>query len=192
MVFFALHPCTSPFVHPEISSLRRPPNTKSGEAPRPSFRRVSGLSLPAMADGRDSIYHFFISVWYVLSPVLSTQVAVAQHPFVKDMSAFLIVVYTARGRGPAHSSGVPTIFDNIVQGATTYFLVIFTGHLLVIFFELLAPVSNLSTDEFCSTHRELHVGTDPTPPGKVSDRLIGAVSGIGLTKICLIYSGNAV
>jgi len=32
--------------------------------------------------------------------------------------------------------------DKIVQGATTYFLVIFTGHLLLVLFELLAPMSD--------------------------------------------------
>jgi hypothetical protein len=74
-------------------------------------------------------------------------------PFVLDTSAFLVVVYTARNRrGFWRPSGVPSIFDNIVQGATTYFLVICTGNLLVIFFELLAPVSDLFTNPLFSAH----------------------------------------
>lgn len=42
--------------------------------------------------------------------------------------------------------GAPSIFDRILQDATVYFLVIFTGHLLVIFFEVFAPVSSLLVD----------------------------------------------
>ena len=67
--------------------------------------------------------------------------------------------------------GIPSLLDNIVQGATTYFLVIFTGHLLWIFFELLAPVSHRLTGLCSSTHDELHVGTDSTPSCEVSHRL---------------------
>ena len=67
--------------------------------------------------------------------------------------------------------GIPSLLDNIVQGATTYFLVIFTGHLLLIFFELLAPVSDCPADLYSSAHDESYIGTDPTPSCEVSHRL---------------------
>ena len=37
--------------------------------------------------------------------------------------------------------GMPSVLNNILQGATSYFLVIFTGHVLLILFELFASVS---------------------------------------------------
>ncbi|KAF9643927.1 hypothetical protein BDM02DRAFT_3191081 [Thelephora ganbajun] len=56
-----------------------------------------------------------------------------------DASAFLLVIYSARHRGHTRAHGVPSLLDKIVQDATVYFLVIFGGHLLLIFFELFAP-----------------------------------------------------
>ena len=50
--------------------------------------------------------------------------------------------------------GMPSLLDNIVQGATTYFMVIFTGHLLLILFELFAPVSDRPTDLLSVIHDE--------------------------------------
>ena len=38
------------------------------------------------------------------------------------------------------------LLDRIVRDATIYFLVIFAGHLPVIFFELFAPVSDRTAD----------------------------------------------
>ena len=60
----------------------------------------------------------------------------------EDGSTFLIIIYWAKYRGLLSAHGVPSIFDKILQDATVYFLVIFTGHLLVILFEIFAPVSN--------------------------------------------------
>ena len=104
-------------------------------------------------------------------PSLSIHTTTANPFFIKDTSAFLIVVYSAKYRGLMRAHGMPSLLDNIVQGATAYFLVIFTGHLLWIFFELLAPVSDRPADLYSSTHDELHIGTDSTPSCEVSRRL---------------------
>ena len=63
-----------------------------------------------------------------------------------DCSAFLIIIYSAKRQGLVGVHGVPTILDKILQDATMYFLVIFTGHLFVIFFEIFAPVRDLPVD----------------------------------------------
>jgi len=67
--------------------------------------------------------------------------------------------------------GMPSLLDNVVQGAAVYFLVIFTGHLLVIPPELLASVSDRLAYLRPSTHYELHIGTGPTPSYEVSHHL---------------------
>jgi len=64
--------------------------------------------------------------------------------FIQDASAFLVIVYVMRNRGLTHTAGVPSILENILRDATSYFFVIFTSHLLLVLFELLAPVSNSS------------------------------------------------
>jgi len=104
-------------------------------------------------------------------PSFGIHIAMANPLFVKDASAFLIIVNSARNRGFSRASGVPNLLDKILQEATVYFLAIFTSHLLLIFFEFFAPVSDLSTDLFSSTHDELHIGINSTPPCKVSHRL---------------------
>lgn len=62
---------------------------------------------------------------------------------VEDTSAFLIIVYSAKHRSRMRANGVPNILDRIVEDATVHFLVIFTAHLLLILFQIFAPVSNL-------------------------------------------------
>ena len=51
-----------------------------------------------------------------------------------------------------YAAGIPTLLGNIVRGGTVYFLVVFAGQLFFMFFQLLAPVSDLSADSFSSTH----------------------------------------
>ena len=67
---------------------------------------------------------------------------------VKDTSAFLIVVYSARYRGLMRARGVQSLLDTIVEDAIVYFLLIFICQLLVIFFEFFAPVSDHLVDLF--------------------------------------------
>ena len=71
-------------------------------------------------------------------------------PFTEDCVAFLVIAFSARKRGHVYAPGVPSLLTNIIEGATVYFFVVFAGQLLFIFFELLAPVSELPTDLFSS------------------------------------------
>ena len=73
-------------------------------------------------------------------------IATANPFFVTDTVAFLIIVYSAKHRGLMRAHGVPSLLDRIVEDATVYFLIMFTGQLLVLFFEFLAPVSDSSID----------------------------------------------
>ena len=91
--------------------------------------------------------------------------------FTKDTSAFFIVVYSTRHRRLMRAYGVRSLLDTIVEDATVYFLIIFAGHLLVIFLEFFAPVSDHPADLCCSTHGGLHVGRASNPCRKVSHHL---------------------
>lgn len=79
---------------------------------------------------------------YMVCPVIPfTTHVLNANPFAQDVSAFPVIVYSARNLGFVRAAGVPSILENIVQDATSYFLVMLTGHLLLVIFELLAPVS---------------------------------------------------
>ena len=101
-------------------------------------------------------------------PPFGVHIALTNPFFVKDTSAFLIIVYSAKHRGQMRASGVPSILDRIVEDATVHFLVIFTAHLLLILFQLFAPVSNFSANLCSSTHHNVRIGHVSTPPRKVS------------------------
>ena len=103
--------------------------------------------------------------------LIDTYTAMTNRFIAEDTSAFLIVVYTAKRRRVMRLYGVPSLLDNIVQGATTYFLVIFTGHLLLILFELFAPVSIRLLDLCPFAHYKLHIGANATSSSGVSHRL---------------------
>jgi len=110
-----------------------------------------------------------LSLLYGMSfPSLGIHTVATNRSFIKDSSAFLIIIYSTKHRALVRPRGMPSLLDNIVQGATAYFLIIFTGHLLLVFFELLAPVSDHPADLCSSTHDRLHVGTDSTSPCEVS------------------------
>jgi len=87
--------------------------------------------------------------------------------FVKDAVAFSIIVYSMKWRGLTRAQGVPSLLDKIVRDATMYFVVIFTSHLLLVFFEFFAPVSDFLTCLFFSTSDEPHKGTDSAPSCEV-------------------------
>ena len=83
----------------------------------------------------------------------STAHILASDPFpIEDALALLIIVYSAKRRagGLARVGGMPSLLDKILQDATMYFLVLSTGHLLLLFFEIFAPVSDRPVDS-CST-----------------------------------------
>ena len=87
----------------------------------------------------------------------------ASDPFlVKDALALLIIVYSAKhyDGGCTRVDSAPRLLDKILQDATVYFLALSTGHLLLLFFELFAPVSDHPVD-LCSTARDkLHIGSN--------------------------------
>ena len=97
------------------------------------------------------IYCAFADVWCVL-PLLRSFTWHRPTPFIEDSAAFLVIVFSARQRSFIYAAGMPTLLGNIVRGGTVYFLVVFAGQLLLVFFELLAPVSDVSTDSFSSAH----------------------------------------
>ena len=74
-------------------------------------------------------------------PQTGFQAATINLIFIKDVSAFGLIIWSAKYKGFMRSRGVPNLLDRIVQDSTTYFLVIFTNHLVLILFELFAAVS---------------------------------------------------
>jgi hypothetical protein len=81
----------------------------------------------------------------------------AFNPFsVKDALALFFIVHSAKrrdgGRGLTRVGGVSSLLDKILKDATAYFLVLSTGHLLLLFFEIFAPVSERPPCRFLSYH----------------------------------------
>ena len=93
----------------------------------------------------------------------STANTPASDPFlVKDALALLIIAYSAKRHDGGHAriDSMPRLLDKILEDATVYFLVLSTGHLLLLFFELFAPVSGCPIDLCSAAHDELHIGYD--------------------------------
>ena len=84
-----------------------------------------------------------VSLLYgVFCPSIPPSCGINQPLSIEDCAAFLVIAFSARKWGRAHAAGVPSLLRNILEGATIYFLVVFAGQLLFIFFQLLAPVSD--------------------------------------------------
>ena len=81
---------------------------------------------------------------------------------VKDALALLIIVYSAKRQdgGLTRVGGVPNLFDKIRQDATMYFLVLSTGNLLFLFFQIFAPVSDQRVGLRSAAHDKSHIGLD--------------------------------
>ena len=80
------------------------------------------------------------------------------NPVVEDALALVIIVYSAKrhdGLGLTRVGGVPNLLDKVRQDATTYFLLLSTGHILFLFFEIFAPVSDHPVD-WCSVSQGAH------------------------------------
>ena len=93
----------------------------------------------------------------------STTHTPASDPFLtKDALALLIIIYSAKHHdgGRACIDGVPRLLDNILQDATVYFLVISTGHLLLLFFQIFAPVSDHPVNSCSTAHHKLYIDFD--------------------------------
>jgi len=68
-------------------------------------------------------------------------------------------------------NGMRGLLDTVVGDATVYFLLIFTGHILVIFFEFFTPVSDHPVDLCSSTDCKLDTANDSRYPPAVSHYL---------------------
>lgn len=73
-------------------------------------------------------------------------------------------------RGLTRARGVPSLLDRIVRDATIYFMMMFTTHLLLVLFELLAPVSSFQPDLFSPTSDKPHEDEDSATSCEVSRR----------------------
>ena len=93
------------------------------------------------------------------------------NPSIKDVSVFLIVIYSARHRSCTRARGVQSLLNTIIEDATVYFLLIFAGHILVILFEFFAPVSDDLANLRSSANDGLHIGNDSKPSPNVSHHL---------------------
>ena len=113
------------------------------------------LSQPLQA--REIVYSSIAIAYGASRKPLTVHIAAA-NSFIQDTFAFVVIVYSARGLSRTRSAGVPSLLGNIVENATSYFLIIFTNHLVVILFELFAHVSTIQPT--CPpTHSELHTGS---------------------------------
>ena len=97
-----------------------------------------------------------------LVPSSTTHTPTSDSFLAKDALALLIIVYSAKHRDEGHArvDGAPRLLDKILQDATAYFLVLFTGHLLLLFFELFVPVSDHPVDLCSTVHNKLHIGSN--------------------------------
>ena len=90
------------------------------------------------------VIHVALSLAYGMLFLLSTVRFPTSNPFwVKDSLVLLTIVYYAkRYGGLTRDGGVPSLLEKILQDATTYFLFLSTAHLLFVFFQIFAPVSD--------------------------------------------------
>ena len=88
---------------------------------------------------------------------------------VKDVFASVIIVYSAKRYVgcPTRVGVVPSLLDKIREDATIYCLVVSTGHVLFLFFQVFAPVSD-PVNLRSTAHDKLHTGSDETSSWGVS------------------------
>ena len=109
---------------------------------------------------------------YGASPSISAIRGATTNPFRnKDSSAFFTIIYSAKHLGRMRAQGVPSLLSQVIGDATTYFLIIFTSQILVISFEIFAPVSDHPIG-LCSSVDDMRlVVFDSTHSRDVSQRL---------------------
>ena len=117
------------------------------------------------------IYVALSLAYGMLFPLSSAHTPAPDHFLVKDALALLIIIYSAKRHdgGRTRVNGTPSLLDKILQDATTYFLVLSTGHLLLLFLEIFAPVSG-PVNFHSAAHYKLHIGFDQPSSWIVSSR----------------------
>jgi choline-glycine betaine transporter len=60
-----------------------------------------------------------------------------------DISAFLIILVTAKRQGRNRHPGISSILDTILREATLYFLLMFASQFLFVMFLFFAPVGDI-------------------------------------------------
>ena len=60
-----------------------------------------------------------------------------------DISAFLIILVTAKRQGRNRHPGISSILDTVLREATLYFLLMFASQFLFVMFLFFAPVSDI-------------------------------------------------
>ena len=70
----------------------------------------------------------------------------------------------------ARVGGVPSLLKKICQDATAYFLILSTGHLLFLCFEIFTPVSDRRADSLSAAYDKPHADFDETYSWRVSRR----------------------
>ena len=109
------------------------------------------------------VIYLVLSLVYGMLFMLSTTHPPTSHSFcVKDALALLVIVYSAKrhGGGLNPVGGAPSLLVKIRQDATVYFLVVSTGHLVFLCFQIFAPVSDHRVDLRSAAHNEPHIGLD--------------------------------
>ena len=108
----------------------------------------------------ETIYIALSLAYGTLSPSSTAHTPASNFFLVIDFFALLTIVYSAKHHdgGRARVDGMPRFFDKILQDATTYFLVLSTGHVLLLFLVVFAPVSDHSVDSCSAAHDKLHIG----------------------------------
>ena len=104
------------------------------------------------------VMYFTLSFVYgAFFPSSTAHTLVSDSFSVKDTMALLSIVYSAKRRygGLTRVGGVPRLFDKILQDATTYFLVLSTGHLVLLFFEIFPRVSNRPIGSCSTAHDKI-------------------------------------
>ena len=152
--YYALHPGTISFPVLRNKLLRKTRISKAVAFPDIPLDEYRTCNFQAWQTGE--VTFFVLSFVYGTFFPSSTARTLAPDPFsVIDSLALLIIVYSAKRHagGLARVGGVPSLLDKILQDATTYFLVLSTGHLVLLFFEVFPRVSDHPVDT-CSTTNE--------------------------------------
>ena len=166
-IYYALHPGTISFPALRNQLLRQTQISKAVSFRYHPLDEYRTCNFRPWRTGE--VIYFVLSLVYGTFPPLSTVHTMASDTFsVKDALALFIIVYSAKRHdgGLTRVGGVPSLLDKIIQDATTYFLVLSTGHLLLLFFEPFAPVSDRPVEFFPTTYDKITQAPIRRLPGK--------------------------